>query len=63
MERELDVLRRERDSARRSEAYAVEQMMKETETRRRMEEIVDRERQLRRETEGRLYISEYSLDA
>ncbi|KAG7446225.1 uncharacterized protein BT62DRAFT_1075818 [Guyanagaster necrorhizus] len=68
MERELDTLRRERDSARRSEAYAVEQMMKETETRRRMEEIVDRERQLRRETEGRLYISEHghlnlSLDA
>ncbi|KAK0225969.1 hypothetical protein IW262DRAFT_1359017 [Armillaria fumosa] len=62
MERELDVLRRERDSARRSEAYAVEQLMKETETRRRMEEIVDRERQLRRDTEGRLYISEYGLD-
>ncbi|KAK0212787.1 hypothetical protein DFS33DRAFT_65826 [Desarmillaria ectypa] len=60
MERELDAVRRERDSARRSEAYAVEQMMKETETRRRMEEIVDREKQLRRETEGRLCISEQS---
>ncbi|KAK0461209.1 uncharacterized protein EV420DRAFT_1530897 [Desarmillaria tabescens] len=52
MERELDALRRERDSARR--------IRSETDARRRMEEIVDRERQLRRETEGRLYISGHS---
>lgn len=63
MERELDVLRRERDSARRSEAYAVEQLMKEKEIRRMTEEIMDRERQLRQDSEGRLYISEYSLDS
>ncbi|KAJ7780536.1 hypothetical protein DFH07DRAFT_792626 [Mycena maculata] len=52
LERDLDEVLRERDEARRMEARAVDQMKRETESRRRAEDMMEEERQLRKRAEN-----------
>lgn len=51
LERQLEDTEKERDSARKMEAYALEQMKREVENRRRAEDRAEAERNLRREAE------------